>query len=538
MNAGKLVYYFLVVGIILCLLQIWLPAYYVTGDGPCHLYNSAILSDLNSGNSFFSSFFQSNFRPNPNWLTSVLLMGALLAFKAATAEKVFLTIYLAVLFGGHLLMLKKLKAEASLWPLAMLIFVFHHTLAKGFYNFTLGTALYPYMVWAWLRYIDNKNVLNTFLFFFCSLILFFTQLLPFIVAFITCGMLIVSYTAAGEQRDVHRPAIFLLKHVAALVILTSPFLLMAYLFADSGGGLRMHIGLHLYPLRELAEFKYLISTSDRERIFASIAGITFISVLLAGLWRRFRIGSVNKYDGFILSLIFITILYVTVPEQFMGRDILITMRLQLYIFMLAFFIASYSVKVKVANAGGGILFLCFLALFNQRIKVQLAAGRVMQQITEVGVYIAPNSIVLPLCFAPEGRDEYNKPVATRNYLFSHATHYLGCGKNVLLLDNYEALTGYFPLLWRNMVNPYTHLSTCEGFEGLPPSADIRHYEQVAGVNVRYVLRLFYNPDYLNKGHYRSLDSQIVNGYHLVKRSSAGSAELFERNSTTVARTGG
>ncbi len=36
----------LIVGLALCMLQLWLPAYYLTGDGPCHVYNAQVVHDI------------------------------------------------------------------------------------------------------------------------------------------------------------------------------------------------------------------------------------------------------------------------------------------------------------------------------------------------------------------------------------------------------------------------------------------------------------------------------------------------------------
>ena len=53
-------------------------------------------------------------------------------------------------------------------------------------------------------------------------------------------------------------------------------------------------------------------------------------------------------------------------------------------------------------------------------------------------------------------------------LFSHAAGYLGVEKRLVLLDNYEANTGYFPLRWRPEVNPYVHLGPFAAQESQPP----------------------------------------------------------------------
>jgi hypothetical protein len=60
------------------------------------------------------------------------------------------------------------------------------------------------------------------------------------------------------------------------------------------------------------------------------------------------------------------------------------------------------------------------------------------------------------------------------------------------LCNYEAATGYFPVLYRPEVNPYDHMGLLpavpdRGLESTPPRIDIAGYQRVTGQRVDYVL---------------------------------------------------
>ena len=123
-------------GFALCLLQVWLPAYYLTGDGPSHLYNAQILHDAwcNENTGFYGRYYHIVYRPDPNWLSSMLLAMLLFAVKGAIAEKIFLTLYVALFVRGFYLLLAKIIGRNSYWLLAIFLFVFPHELAKGFYN--------------------------------------------------------------------------------------------------------------------------------------------------------------------------------------------------------------------------------------------------------------------------------------------------------------------------------------------------------------------------------------------------------------------
>lgn len=528
----KLLYALMIAGVAMCLAQIWWPHYYLTGDGPCHLYNAKVLNDIWNGTDvgFYNRFYDVAYDPNPNWLSNVLLGIPLYFTSGPVAEKLFLTLYAGLVIGGFYLLIKKISGSSSYWITIIFLFVFHHTLAKGFYNFSLSTALWFWMVWSWLRFIDKKNTLNTLVFFLFTGLSFFTQLLPFVFGAVTCFALILSYTFNREKGLKQSSLNYFIQNMVTLGILIAPFAALMLQFTDSQGGTHITLHHHFYRLIELVQFKYVINAVENESFLAALCGMTLTALLVTAV--IFRIKDkipVHKYDGFFYSLLFILFVYLFFPENFMQRDILISMRAQLFILILAGVCIAYTLPQQIKNAGGLILFICFAGLSAARMDYMSKASDAAVDYNSVASYITPHSIVLPLNFAPEGRDRNNKPIADRNYLFSHALHYTGSEKPLILLDNYEANAGYFPLQWRYTVNPYTHLSRNTGIEGQPPGADIAAYQQVSGTPIDYLVMWCYDPIALQKEHYRSLDSQIKSMYHLVYTSRSKRTVLYERN---------
>ena len=130
--------YLLFIGFAMCLLQVWWPQYYLTGDGPCHVYNAQILHDLwsyNKDTDFYLHFYKLLYQPNPNWLSTIILALLLFVVNGIIAEKIFLTLYVVLFVSGFYLLLRSISNGKSNWVLVLFIFVFPHLLAKGFYNF-------------------------------------------------------------------------------------------------------------------------------------------------------------------------------------------------------------------------------------------------------------------------------------------------------------------------------------------------------------------------------------------------------------------
>ena len=166
MNSQKTLNALLLTGFILCLLQIWLPAFYLTGDGPSHVYNAQILHDLwcNKNTAFYAHYYQLVYQPNPNWLSTIVLALLMFVVNGIVAEKIYLTLYVLLYTRGFYLLLKKISGSNSYWPLVIFLFVFTHVLAKGFYNFSFSIAFYFWVVWSWIRFLDRRNIGNALLF--------------------------------------------------------------------------------------------------------------------------------------------------------------------------------------------------------------------------------------------------------------------------------------------------------------------------------------------------------------------------------------
>ncbi len=523
----------LLTGFALCLLQIWWPSYYLTGDGPSHLYNAQVLHDVwnySKSTDFYLHFYHIVYRPDPNWLSTIILALLLFVVKGAIAEKIFLTLYVVLFVRGFHLLLAKISGGSSYWALAIFLFVFPHELAKGFYNSSLSIAFYFWVVWSWLRLLEKKSVANAVLFFLFIALTYFTHLLAFGFAAFTCAALVISYVVAGSQAGIDRRGKFIAQYGGLLVVFLAPFLALMVLFTQQEGGLQLVLKCHFYRLVELAQLKFLANVTTKEFLFSTVAGVVLLLLFCFSLIKYRVKNQLSKYDGLLLTLLFAMFIYLCFPEAFMGRLILITMRVQPIVGALIVCCVAYSLPhTKIKNAGSIVLFACFGCLTVVRINCLSSASREVSDYISAEGHIRANSVVLPLDFAPSGIDEHGGVIADWNFLFAHASQYLGAAKPLVILDNYEANMGYFPVRWNDAVNPYTWLSKGEGIEGVPPYASIASYKQAAGVTIDYILMWSYNPSFLQNEHFRELYAEISAGYHVVYTSPSRRSVLWEVN---------
>ncbi len=516
------------VGIAACLAMIWLPGYYLTGDGPCHVYNAQILHDLWAGKNtdFYLRYFEVLHQPNPNWFTTVAIALLLFVAKGVIAEKIFLTVYAGAYIGGVYALLKKLNVEHRGWLPAFFILIFTSTLTKGFYNFSFSIAFYFWVVWAWLSFMERKNFRNGVLFLLFVALTFFTHLLAFGLAALTCIMLALSFSVAQRNGQGWSVLRSFSMSVAVLFLFQVPFLFLMGWFMQKEGGLQVRTELHLYRIVELVQCKHLVNYASAEPFFTTIAGATLLVLACWLVLKAKLLLKVHKYDGLVYSLVLTFILYITLPDDLFGRAMDMAARMQLYV--LALFMLVIAIRVPETNLkkfGMFVLFGCFLVLSWLRIDRMISISSAEKELMSVGKYIPPRTIVLPLIFSLAGNTVDGKAIADWNTPFRHAAQYIGVGKPLIVLDNYEANTGYFPIKWKDGVSPYLYFGK---LEDLPPHGDIVAYKQKTGLNIDYILMWCYDDVALQNDDFHKFYEQLNEEYSKVYTSPAARVILYKK----------
>ena len=522
-KAGRILFF---VSLALSLIYIWYPHYFLTNDGPTHVYNARILHDLWSNpehTSFYQFYYTLVTQPNPNWLSHLLLAALMFITSGLIAEKLLITIYLALFVTGYVQLLRKLSGDNGLWPLFIFVFVFNHASAFGFYNFSLALALYAWVVWAFILMLEQMRPVRLIVLGLLLTLLFFAHLLLFVIDVFTMACLAVSMTianGASHRRQVWRT---LLRNFGTLVFFVAPFALIAGRFSEQQGGLGLQLKLHSYRLLELLQLKFVVNLSEREVIPELVAGCMLAFICGLTLMDIVKSRGIRKYDGFLVAAVGVFVVYLCFPDVVFGKQVMLSFRMQIVLGLVL-------LCVVAARYPGGIVVdtvhflagLCFLILCVVRITSMKNVSERETELLSSADHIKSYSVVLPLNFAP-GRD-----IPERQYPFIHAADLLGDAKPLIVLDNYEPSTGFFPLRWTEKVNPYKTPIVGHGIETAPPHANIPAWEIASGRRIDYVLMWCYDPAVLADTGYQTLDSEIHSLYTLKFTSTGGRAMLWER----------
>ncbi len=133
------------------LMAIWCVPWFVTQDGPAHVYNAHILLESLKPDSPFRDDYAVRWEPLPNWTGHLALMGLLAVLPPRAADRVMMTVTLVGL-AASVVWLRWRVAGWRGMPLVALLAVLlalNLTWLLGFYSFLLGACLYPITLGLW-----------------------------------------------------------------------------------------------------------------------------------------------------------------------------------------------------------------------------------------------------------------------------------------------------------------------------------------------------------------------------------------------------
>jgi hypothetical protein len=485
--------------------------YFPTYDGGAHAYNTTVLRELLfNPNSVFHNYFAVNSEILPNYLSNAILL-ALDPFCSFHASE---KILLALFFIGVPLTFRSIvkKLDGNIY-LSYLIFPFVHNdlLYMGFFNYTIGilTCLIAFRVYLNLK--DNISWKMILLLFVCFGLAYFAHLFTFIVMIILMGSHSLMHLVLNFQQVKSFGLIkWLLNRAVNILIPLGVFLAFtAAYFSKRPSGKLDHLPvselnsyiLDLIPLQAFGSGEKPFCLALFFILFSLFAVTLYHRISTwsktEGLSRLFKIGDVF----FALGLLFIYFIY-TRPDKdgFYGY---ISTRFVFWMFLFfVFWMATNRISNRFAIALVVVyLFFSYLLFAKKKEGVSFLSNQ-LKRLEKPMQLVRPNSVVMQGFFAD-------------HYLWQgvHYLNYLGADKPVVLLENYEADIGYFPVIWKPQSFPYVKFGDAapEGYCFGWPSGDKTRPVKV----VDYFLLFGEKPD---NECYRNIKSTLDKNYSLIYQS--------------------
>jgi hypothetical protein len=438
-------------------------------DGAAHLYNSNLINHLiSNSNSPLQQYFVFNSEILPNWSGHFLLSLLIFIFNAIIAEKLLLISLLVFLPITFRAIIQRINSKNSL--VSYFIFPFTYSLPFwfGFYNFSIGLLLLFVTVYFWLSKENSAyKIKDKFILFVLICSTYFSHLLVFclLLIILVVRILFVEFEKIRtENTSLKTVTIKILNQTILLLFSAIVPLYFTYNYFLAREQISPQTKL---PVQDLINWLYkiqpIIALNEAvEQPFTKNIFFVFCTMLLLAAIEKFRFSihlknklvtvkkfihnSFSSLNFWLLCCIILLILYFYLPDEHANASFISIRIFLLFFLFFILFLASLNHK-KI------ILFMAvFIMLYNHfrlnyyYTKEAVVLGDVATRINKFAPQIEVNSIVLPINFSS-------------HWFMGHYSNYLGVDKPMVILENYEAVQGYFPLDWNRNKMPNLTLAS-------------------------------------------------------------------------------
>lgn len=451
--------------LILNLLPVAFTQFVPTLDGPAHLYNSSLIDHILFGsNELLSKFYKFTPDPVPNWSGHFILSFFKLFLPGYVSEKIFVICYAVLLPLTFRYLVKSINPNNYFFCYLIFPFVYNFPYFLGFYNFCIGLIFLFLTLGFWIRRCDKeftkKHILWLFILFTTT---YFSHVFVFVMLLFITGIHLSITTFPLLLLKENKGLIFnnMKRRIGILLLTALPAIAMTIYYFYNHSALvnytyisKPELVSWLKNIRPTIVFN-IIDEEKYTKKFNYILGILFIIGLynrictiqaqneMRGTKSAFRT-LMDPTDSWLISALAFLILYFKLPDAD-GSAGYVSIRLALlfYLFLIVW-ICSQKFPRWLALAT-----IPIMLFYNFKLNVYYESeisdmDETAQECYKAMSFIKPNSVVLPLCFA----DDWMK---------GHFSNYMGSDKPMIILENYESATGYFPLKWNDEEIPNTYI---------------------------------------------------------------------------------
>jgi hypothetical protein len=512
--------------VLLHLVSVWALPYFPSQDGPAHLENAAILRDYHRADRpLLARYYALNPRLEPTWAGHLALAGLVSVLPPLVAEKVFLSGYLLLFPFALRYALRALGEAAVGWSWLGFPLLCNYLFHMGFYSFSYSVALLLLTLGFFLHRRRGRGPGSlgwgsgaalaglALLLWACHPVSWAVGLLA--VAILGGWFALREAGGAGgggSRRALGGP---LLRRFVLPVAAFLPPLLLALAFAARQRKWPLVFLARGVQLRILALGDSLVSFDYRERI-GSVATVALLAGLtLYALTRRSRQQRLGEWDGLLLAAAAAVVLYFAAPHQFAGGG-WITFRLALFPYLLIIpWLAAQGLPGRLAVASQALAAAIALGMLASHLASYRRLDGYVGEYLSVAPAVAAGSTLLPVTLYPWDAIEPGRPLAAQVRPLDHAAGYLAAGGEIVVLANYEAHVGYFPVVYRPQLDPYRFLVSGD--------LDLDGYRRRGG-RVDYVL--VWGRVLPTRPAVRGLLAKLARGYDLIATSPRGLARLY------------
>ncbi|UKN01059.1 hypothetical protein K6119_15115 [Paracrocinitomix mangrovi] len=522
----KVLFYLTLIGLVI---PIWQSKFFVTNDGPCHLYNSAVLKDLFLGNhtEFYANYYTLNPELEPNWFTHAAYTFLQLIFPPFLAEKILMSAYLFGFVFSLKQLLHTIGKDKAYWLLMLgMPLLYQKIFLMGFFNCAFSYIFFMMVLNYYLKRKDKLKFGHGLLIMLLLVITYFTHPMGLFLS-IACIGAIFLYEFFSD--DFRSKKALLAKGKKSLIlllaILPSVILMLSYMLRSNQPSQELATSTKVL-FHQLIEGNFLFNFNNSEKLIAAIFAATFGLAFFTAIYFKYKKRSFKMGDVFGILFLLLVLLYFNLPGYVAGGAFFVE-RLQFIIFfILLFWLASIEIPLKLRFSYAALACAANLVLMCIRIPTTHKMSKAAEEVLEAAPFIKDESTLLPLSYNHSGCTTDGELIADHFWVFMHIGDYIGTEKAVVTLGNYEANTGYFPLNYKDEKNPFANLGN---IEGQPPNPDLLEYPERTGGTIDYVLLFCYQDNMADIDDVARTFNVLNTHYEKIFTSSNDRAILYKHN---------
>lgn len=509
-RAGDLLFLVILIGSLWPLFQL---SVIPTLDGPSHLYNARLIGRLLIGNSTAGSLHELNSFLLPNSLGHFVLLFLQAFMNPVAAEKAFQGIYLISFALSFRYMLSRIGARLYPWSYLSIPLSWNLLFFLGFYNFCISSALalftFGYLAGQKKSFGPLQYVTGIAL----TILVFFSHLFSLVVLIMSLGIwqLIVAMTDMKEKGSGFSISGLIRSFRTFAFIFIPALLLVAWYFLNSTAVSELAFRSFQDLFESLYRYElFMLYRLDAELILAGLFPAALLFLLILSFLKRSDYLN-RSVPMFVIASVLLVLYFIAPAAMASGEYVNERFAFYFMLFVIAG-LAAFSSALKVSNVVVTLIFVLFqMSLWAEKVPGFEDEEKRIDEFVKASGYMKNGGTYLPLDYE-------------RSWLSGHQCSYAGVYSGVVILDNYEAFRGYFPVAWKEKKNPFPSLGD---FYAIPPDPDIARYESSTGIRVDFVSLWKFQRDTVN-ARSENLMRLLQLNYEEVYDSHLQRIRLFKR----------
>lgn len=499
------------------LLFLCFTSFYPSMDGASHLYNSNLLGQILKGNIEISQFYSISSLPIPNWMSHFVLGIFTFILPGWMAEKIFLILYVAGMALSFRYLIKQINSDAPFLSILIFPFIYSFLFHLGFYNFSISFIFLFLALGYFVKNMTCFSVKKYVLLFLLLTLTYFSNILIFGFLGLILGLFIV-HSSYVQYKTTNDPVWALKqgsKKLLLLLLISLPGLISMFVFLDN---------VTFFPTEQALASKELIKWIIDARpfiIYDYVADeintqhyfyIILILILIPFVKKGVKLSEITfaKADIFLLATLISLILYFVTPNGASAGMMSDRYCLTTYIFGITW-VCSRATKNNLNRVLVLLMVFFHLNLLYRHFPIIKSLDKHAVSVYQSSKHLNENSIVLPVNLSD-------------NWLEPHFSNYLGADKPLLILENYEASVGWFPVKWNDDNFPKIQLGNRNSIRGITWRNNLK------STTVRQIdnILLYGNVNKINNPKWHELSSILSSEFRLVHTSDDNFVMLYEK----------